>query len=126
MDLYKKLLWIIYGDNMAVIMKLSNIWLEDCFKWMYDLVIRDGGDGSATFVCKNYEEIAELFGNLYNIKAWVKETNYPNKINYRNYLECFTFTDNKYNLDEYVFIIENSCREGSTPIMTSIVAMPVP
>ena len=107
---------------MNHIIKLSNVYLEDCFKWMYDLVIRDGGDGTATFICKNYEEIGQLFCKLYGLEKWLVRAHSNERISFMHDFEGFTFTSNKDIRDEYTFIVEEDCSEGFTPMHTSIIA----
>lgn len=108
---------------MNHIIKLNNVYLEDCFKWMYDLVIRDGGDGSATFICDNYEEIAELFLTTYKLDEYTKLIDHDCfRITFLKYFESFTFTSNVNKLDEYTFIVERPCSEGFTPFETAITA----
>ena len=43
------------------IVKCSNIWTEDIFKWFYEHIIFSCGDGAAVIVCENYKEASESF-----------------------------------------------------------------
>jgi hypothetical protein len=47
---------------------LEGVWAEDIFKWYYESVISDGGDGTACIVCENHEQAAEWF-----IKWWKED-----------------------------------------------------
>lgn len=105
---------------------IEDIWIEDLFKWFYETVCNDGGDGAAAIVCKNYKEVANLF-----IEWWKKEylesmknrgyklDTFPlekfennNMINYHDNNENFIFTNDpniKLWPREYVYIIKEKC-----------------
>jgi hypothetical protein len=57
------------------IVRVENIWAEDLFKWAYERVINDGGDGYAAIICENYDEVARWFDH------WIKR-NYSHHCNY--------------------------------------------
>ena len=110
------------------IVKCSNIWTEDIFKWFYEHIIFSCGDGAAVIVCENYKEASESF-----IDWWKKEKNpnnlnsfYHNKseydqiINYHDSNESFMFSNKVIDLGfhDYTFVVKEDCVSGWLDLIT--------
>ncbi len=112
--------------------EVSDIWIEDLFKWFYDAVMDSGGDGDGVIVCENYKEAADMFVGWWNEKIkptneWFKEREFsdiwekseigehekfPNMIIFSHHEESFQFTNNV-NVQSweymYKFIVRGDC-----------------
>lgn len=107
---------------------LEEIWAEDIFKWYYESVTGEGGDGAACIVCKNYKQAAEWFiewwTNKYKSEIISRgyhglkdkeflhpKDEYEGIINYHDANENFMFsqTPTKGFHGEYDFIIKKDC-----------------
>jgi len=100
------------------IITVSNLWAEDLFKWFFERISEDGGDGAGAIVCKNYEEVADWFTRWYQStyeKPWSKyfpKTILDDMVYFHNGEECYIFTnrsDYSMPFHDYIFKVIGDC-----------------
>ena len=111
----------IESESKPSFVKVDNIYAEDLFKWAWETMFRDGGDGGSAIICENPKEVSELF-----LEWFEKEYGYKNKfdiqethdrISYTSGQDAMTITDNINHtlaFHEYVYIVESECVFGWT------------